>query len=90
MSRLSHFLDSQLTDGSEIVSLTHRPPFTSTKIPGSHLLFLLIDPRAVQSAVGKIRSVEKSSDFNGSRTCDIPACGILPQSASLVVMKQLK
>jgi hypothetical protein len=27
-SRLLHFLDNRFTDGSEIVSLTHRPPFT--------------------------------------------------------------
>jgi hypothetical protein len=27
-SRLPHFLDSQLTDGGEVVDLTRRPPFT--------------------------------------------------------------
>jgi hypothetical protein len=27
-SRLPHFLDSRLTDGCEVVSLTRRPPFT--------------------------------------------------------------
>jgi hypothetical protein len=38
-SRLPHFLDNRLTDGGEVVSLTHRPPFT----PGedSWYLFLL-------------------------------------------------
>jgi hypothetical protein len=35
-SGLPHFLDSQLRDGSEVVSLTHRPPFTPKKIPGTH------------------------------------------------------
>jgi hypothetical protein len=35
-SRLPHFLDNRLTGGGEVVSLTHRPPFTSTKIPGTH------------------------------------------------------
>jgi hypothetical protein len=35
-SRLSHFLDNQLTDGGEVVSLTCRPPFTPRKIPGTH------------------------------------------------------
>jgi hypothetical protein len=34
--RLPHFLDSQLTDGDEVVSLTCRPPFTPRKIPGTH------------------------------------------------------
>jgi hypothetical protein len=37
-SRLPHFLDSHLTDGAEVVSLTRRPSFTPRKIPGTHLL----------------------------------------------------
>jgi hypothetical protein len=36
-SRLPHFLDSRLTDGGEVVTLTRRPPFTPGKIPGTHL-----------------------------------------------------
>jgi hypothetical protein len=35
-SRLPHFLDNQLTDGGEVVSLKHWPPFTLRKIPGTH------------------------------------------------------
>jgi hypothetical protein len=35
-SRLSHFLDNGLTDGSEVVSLTRRSPFTPRNIPGTH------------------------------------------------------
>jgi hypothetical protein len=35
-SRLPHFLENQLTDGGEVVSLTHRPTFTPRKIPGTH------------------------------------------------------
>jgi hypothetical protein len=35
-SRLPHIIDSRLTDGSEVVSLTRRPPCTSRKIPGTH------------------------------------------------------
>jgi hypothetical protein len=34
--RLPHFLDNRLTDGGEVVSLTHRPPFTPRKIPDTH------------------------------------------------------
>jgi hypothetical protein len=34
--RLPHFLDKQLTDCSEDVSLMHWLPFTSRKIPGNH------------------------------------------------------
>jgi hypothetical protein len=33
--RLPHFLDSRLTDGGEVVSLTRRPPFTPGNIPGT-------------------------------------------------------
>jgi hypothetical protein len=32
MSRLPHFLDSRLTDGGEVISLTHRLLFTPRKI----------------------------------------------------------
>jgi hypothetical protein len=35
-SRLPHFLDNQLTDGGEAVSLMHQPPFTPRKIPGTN------------------------------------------------------
>jgi hypothetical protein len=35
-SRLPHFLDNRFTDGGEVVSLTRRPPFIPTKIPGTH------------------------------------------------------
>jgi hypothetical protein len=34
--RLPHFLDSRLTNDGEVVSLTHRPPFTFRKIPDTH------------------------------------------------------
>jgi hypothetical protein len=35
-SRFLHFLDNQLTDGSEVVSLAHQLPFTPRKIPGTN------------------------------------------------------
>jgi hypothetical protein len=35
-SRLPHFLDNRLTDGGEVVNLRRRPPFTHSKIPGTH------------------------------------------------------
>jgi hypothetical protein len=34
--RHPHFLDSRLTDGGEVVSLTRRSPFTTRNIPGTH------------------------------------------------------
>jgi hypothetical protein len=39
MSRIPHFLDRQLTDGSEVVRLTRWLPFTSRKIPGTHFCY---------------------------------------------------
>jgi hypothetical protein len=36
-SRPPHFLDNRLTDGGEVVRVTHRLPFTPRKIPGTHL-----------------------------------------------------
>jgi hypothetical protein len=35
-SRLPYFLDNRLTHGGEVVSLTHQPPTTPRKIPGTH------------------------------------------------------
>jgi hypothetical protein len=35
-SRLPYFLEIQLTDGSEVVSLTLWPSFIPRKIPGTH------------------------------------------------------
>jgi hypothetical protein len=34
-------------------------------------------------AAGRIRSTEKSSDLNGNRTRDLPACSIVPESTTL-------
>jgi hypothetical protein len=31
------FLDNQLMDGGEVVSLTRQPPFTPRKIPGTYI-----------------------------------------------------
>jgi hypothetical protein len=36
MSRPSHFLDTLLTDGGKVVSLTRWPLFTPRKISGTH------------------------------------------------------
>jgi hypothetical protein len=36
-----------------------------------------------QNAAGRIRSNEKSSDFIGNGTHDLPACSIVPQSTTL-------
>jgi hypothetical protein len=58
-------LDSRLTDGGEVVSLTHR------KIPGTHFCQRLNRLQG-QSAAGMIKSIEKSSDLTGNETRDLP------------------
>jgi hypothetical protein len=63
-STLPHFLDDRLTDGSEVVSLTRRPPFTTRKIPGTHFCQRLIQPRD-PSATRRIRSIEKPMISSG-------------------------
>jgi hypothetical protein len=35
-SRLPHFLDNRLTDGSEVFSLKRQPAFAPRNIPGTH------------------------------------------------------
>jgi hypothetical protein len=35
--RLPRFLDSRLTDDGEVVSFTHRPPFTPKKNSDTHI-----------------------------------------------------
>jgi hypothetical protein len=76
-SRLPHFLDSRLTDGFEVVSLTRWPPFT----PGRYLVLISVrgwvDHRAI------VRPTEKFDDLIGRRTRGLPACSIVPQSTTL-------
>jgi hypothetical protein len=36
-----------------------------------------------RSLAEKIKSIEKSSDFTGSGTHDLPVCNIAPQSSTL-------
>jgi hypothetical protein len=83
MSRLPHFLDSRLTDGGEVVSPTHQPPFTPRKIPGTHFCWRLSRPQG-HSAAGRIRSIEKSNDLIGNQTRDLLACSIVPQPTTLL------
>jgi hypothetical protein len=75
-SRLPHFLDSRLTDGGEVVSLTRRPPLTAGRF------FVLFSVKRHsrtqgQSAAGSIRPIEKSNDLAENRTRDLPSCSIV-------------
>jgi hypothetical protein len=77
-SRLPHFLDNRLTKGGEDVKFTRRPPFTPGKITGTHFCYMLSRPQG-HSAIGRIRSIEKSNDPIGNRTRDLPACSTVPR-----------
>jgi hypothetical protein len=81
-SGLPHILDIRLTDGGEVVGLTHRPPLPPRKIPGTHFCQRLSRPQG-HSAAGRIRSIETSNDLIGNRTCDLLACNIVPQPTTL-------
>jgi hypothetical protein len=80
--RLPHFLDNQLTEGSEVVSLTDQLPFTPRKIPCTHFCYRLCRPCG-HSAAGRIRSTEKSNDLIGNQTRNLPAHSIVPQPIML-------
>jgi hypothetical protein len=66
---LPHFLDSGLTDGGEIVSLTRRPHLYPQE--DSWYPFLL--------EAGRVRSIEKFNDLIVNWTRDLPACSIVPR-----------
>jgi hypothetical protein len=75
-------LDSRLSDCGKVVSPTRRPPFTPRKIPGTHFCWRLSHPQG-HSAAGRISWIEKSSDFIGNRTHDLPTCSIVSQPITL-------
>jgi hypothetical protein len=79
MLRISHCLDSRLTDGGEVVSLTHRPLSTPQRqyfsASGTHLCRKLRGLVRLEG-LGKLK---KLIYFIGSRTRDLPACSIVPQ-----------
>jgi hypothetical protein len=64
-SRLPHFLDNRLTDGSDVVGSFLVPiSVRAEKTPGP-------------IATGRMRSTEKSRDFTGNETHDLPACSVV-------------
>jgi hypothetical protein len=81
VSRLSHFLDSQLTDGDEVVNLMPRLCFT----PWRFLVLIAVRGwvNLGCSAAGKIVAIEKLSKLIRNRTRDLPAYGFMSQSTTL-------
>jgi hypothetical protein len=59
-----------------------RPPFTPRKIPGTNFCYKLSRPQG-HSAAGRTRSIENFNDLIGNRTCNFPACSIVPQPPTL-------
>jgi hypothetical protein len=76
---LPHFLYNRHADGSKVVSLIHRPPFTARKIPGTHFCLRMIR----HSAAGRISFIKKLNDLISNRTHDLPARSIMPQPTTL-------
>jgi hypothetical protein len=72
-SRLPYFLAYLLTYCNKVVSLMHRPPFTPRTIPGTHYCYMLSQPQG-HDAAGRVSLLEKSNDFIGNWTRDLPAC----------------
>jgi hypothetical protein len=81
--RLSHFLHNQLTDCSEVVSLTCLLSLTPRKTPGTHFCYKLSIPQG-HNAAGRIRSTEKeSNDLMKGWTHNLPAWSTVPQPTIL-------
>jgi hypothetical protein len=82
MLRIPHCLDSRLTDGGKVVSLTHRPRSTLQKhyysVSGTHSCYRLSEPQGLvqPEGLGKL----KKNHFIGSRTHDLPACNLVSPS----------
>jgi hypothetical protein len=56
--------------------------FPPRNLPGTHFCYRLSRPQG-HSAAGRIRSIEKPNDLIGIRSCDLPACSIVPQPTTL-------
>jgi hypothetical protein len=71
-SNIPHCIGSQITNGDEVVSFTHRWPITPGRIPGTHFCQRLSRPQGHSEAEG-IRLTGTSSDLIGNRPRNLPA-----------------
>jgi hypothetical protein len=99
MLRIPHCLDSRLTDGGEVVSLTHRPLSTPQKLYFStgrsllprnfifmFLVLIFVRGRLTPgtSEAGSIRQIEKKFiHLIWHQTRDLPACSMVPHPSTL-------
>jgi hypothetical protein len=74
-SRLPHFLGIRLTDGSKVLSLMHRPPFTLPQ-EDSWYSFLLYSVSTPGPQCGW-------NDLIGNRNRYLPACSLVPERTTL-------
>jgi hypothetical protein len=80
MLRIPHCLDSRLTDGGKVVSLTHGPRSTQKhyfSAADTHFCWKLSRPQGLMWPEGSGK-LKKCINFIGSRTRDLPVCHILP------------
>jgi hypothetical protein len=81
-SKLAHFLDNRLTDGSEVISLTRRPCFH----PQEDFWYpFLIEAQSTSRVIVWLEGLGtlKNSNDIGNRTRDLPTCSIVPQHTTL-------
>jgi hypothetical protein len=64
--------------GGKVVSPVHWLPLLPGDIPGTDLYQRPSRPQS-HSAARRIKSMKNSSDLNGNKTCDLPACNVVPQ-----------
>jgi hypothetical protein len=90
--RIPHCLDSWLTDGSEVASLTHQPLCTSQKhflfVSGIHFSYRLSKPKGLEWLEGLDKVI-----FNyliGSQTCKLPDCNTMLQPQCYCTVKALQ
>jgi hypothetical protein len=82
MLRIPHCLDNRLTDGGKVLSLTHQPRSSHQKhyfpVSGTHFCQRLTEPQVIVQLVG-LGIFKEFIHLIGYRTCDFPACSIVPQ-----------